>query len=90
LRQNQAKSGEIRQLFDVGHEQIVAGYNSINRVRNDTLRARARAREKTKFSESLSLLFNAQFCGTWGTVFTLKRHKKENKKAKYFFVSMYE
>ena len=48
LRQNQAKSGEVRQLislFDVEHEQFVAGYNSMNRVRNDTLRARAREGE---------------------------------------------
>ncbi len=48
LRQNQAKSGEVRQLptlLNVGHEQIVAGYNSINQVRYDTLRARAREGE---------------------------------------------
>ncbi len=38
-----AISSEIRQLFDVEPGQFVTGYNSINRVRNGTLRARARA-----------------------------------------------
>ena len=45
-RQNQAKSGELRQLFlllNVRREQFVARYDSINQDSNDTLRARARA-----------------------------------------------
>ncbi len=69
LRQNQAKSGEVRQLFDVGHEQIVAGYNSINRVRNDTLRARARARGRKQNSRNLSRYYSMLIFAVLGVLF---------------------